>query len=133
MEYVTIGSEPVKFSRVGFGTGSSGYTGVNKQTKLTVKELADLLTYAYDKGINLWDTGYSYGTHPHMREALKQIPRDKIVIATKFTDSFGKDIEREDFPPKRKGNFHQPRCLMLNILCLDRMIESKGEMTPFPD
>ena len=95
MEYVTIGSEPVKLSRVGFGTGSSGYTGVNKQTKLTVKELADLLTYAYDKGVNFWDTGYSYGTHPHMREALKQIPRDKIVIATKFSDSFGKDIERK--------------------------------------
>lgn len=95
MEYVTIGDEAIRVSRIGFGTGSSGYTGVNKQTALTEKQLAGLLAYAYEKGINFWDTGYSYGTHPHLREALKLIPRQKVVISTKFTDSFSKSTSRK--------------------------------------
>ena len=95
MEYITIGSEPLRISRVGFGTGSSGYSGINLQTQLTTKQLAGVLAYAYEKGINFWDTGYSYGTYPHICEALKRIPRQKIVIATKFSDSFGKSINQK--------------------------------------
>ncbi len=47
-------------------------------------------------------------------------------------DRFGKDVKRESVPSKRKGNFHQPRCLMLNLLSLDRMINNNGKTTPFP-
>lgn len=94
MEYITLGSEGnIKASRVGFGTGSSGFTGFNQQTKLTPRELADLLVHAFDKGINLWDTGYTYGTYPHIREALKTVRRDKVVIVTKFGDSFSGSLE----------------------------------------
>ena len=39
---------------------------------------------------------------------------------------------RKRWNPKRKGNFHQPRCMMYNLLCLDRMIKNKGKLTPFP-
>ena len=85
MEYETIGKEKIRISRLGFGTGTSGYTGNNLQTRLTEKQLSDILIYAYEKGINFWDTAYSYGTCPNVREALKQVPRDKVVIATKFS------------------------------------------------
>ena len=33
---------------------------------------------------------------------------------------------------KRKGNFHQPRAMMYNLLSFDRMIENKGALTLFP-
>ncbi|WP_347275116.1 aldo/keto reductase [Candidatus Kuenenia sp.] len=95
MEYEIIGNGKIKLSKIGFGTGSSGYTGINLQTRLTERQLADVLMYAYDKGINFWDTGYSYGTHPHLREALKQIPRDKVIIATKFSDTFEKSTHKK--------------------------------------
>lgn len=92
---LTIGNGNINISKIGFGTGSSGYTGINQQTKLTERQLADVLMYACDKGINFWDTGYSYGTYPHLCEALKQIPRDKVVIATKFSDTFEKSTNKK--------------------------------------
>ena len=94
MEYVNIGKEPIRASMIGFGTGSSGFTGDNKQTRLGVRELSDLLHYGLDKGINLWDTGYSYGTYPHVSEALKNIGRDRVVISTKFSDSLERTVEK---------------------------------------
>ncbi len=39
---------------------------------------------------------------------------------------------RKRWHPKRKGNFHQPRAMMYNMLSFDRMIHNKGKLTPFP-
>ncbi len=47
-------------------------------------------------------------------------------------DRFGNDKKREGISTKRKGNFHQPRYFMLNLLSLDRMIKNNGKLTPFP-
>lgn len=47
-------------------------------------------------------------------------------------DRQGNDVKRVGVSEKRKGNFHQPRCLMMNLLSLDRMIRSAGKRTPFP-
>jgi len=46
-------------------------------------------------------------------------------------DRLGNDLKREDLNPNRRGNFHQPRALMLNILSLDRMIKNNGKLTSF--
>ena len=50
---------------------------------------------------------------------------------------FGGPVNRElairkRWHPKRKGNFHQPRAMMYNLLSFDRMIRNKGALTPFP-
>ena len=42
-------------------------------------------------------------------------------------DRFGNDTKREGV--SLKDNFHQPRYLMLSILCLERMIENQGKPT----
>lgn len=47
------------------------------------------------------------------------------------TDRRGKSIPREGVHPKRRCNYHQPRCQMLNMLSLERMIRNNGELTPF--
>jgi len=47
-------------------------------------------------------------------------------------DRFGRDVKRRGTLGKRKGNFHQPRYMMLNLLSLDRMIKNAGKPTPFP-
>ena len=95
MQYQIAGNGSTRISRIGFGTGSSGYSGIIKQKMLTPEQLADVLTYAYEKGINFWDTGYSCGTYPHLREALKQISRDKVIIATKFSDTSEKSVDQK--------------------------------------
>ena len=41
-------------------------------------------------------------------------------------DRFGVDKKRAGISIYRRGNFHQPRCLMMNILSLERIIANKG-------
>lgn len=46
-------------------------------------------------------------------------------------DRFGKDKKRPTITIYRKGNFHQPRYMMLNLLSLERMLKNNGKLTPF--
>jgi mannose/cellobiose epimerase-like protein (N-acyl-D-glucosamine 2-epimerase family) len=48
-------------------------------------------------------------------------------VMRQAVDRIGRDVKRVGVPAKRKGNFHEPRWLMLNLLCLDRMLEKKEE------
>jgi predicted aldo/keto reductase-like oxidoreductase len=66
------------------GTGANGYNYHSDESeKLGIGGLADLLRTAYDQGINFWDSADQYGTHPHLKEALKSIPRERVVTLTK--------------------------------------------------
>ncbi len=47
-------------------------------------------------------------------------------------DRYGKDKKRGGITIYRKGNFHQPRYFIYNLMALDRMIKNKGKLTPFP-
>jgi N-acylglucosamine 2-epimerase len=48
-------------------------------------------------------------------------------------DRYGNDLKRSGISQYRKGNFHQPRYLMMNMKSLDRMIKNNGSLTPFPE
>src|SRR6266852_4380568 len=50
---------------------------------LGVKGLSDLLLNGYDHGLRFFDSADSYGSHPHVAEALKHVPRDKVTVLTK--------------------------------------------------
>jgi aryl-alcohol dehydrogenase-like predicted oxidoreductase len=60
--------------------------------------LSDLLHAAYDEGITFWDSADQYGSHPHLKEALKVVPREKVVILSKTraatADEMKSDLER---------------------------------------
>ncbi len=47
-------------------------------------------------------------------------------------DRFGNNLKRSGISAYRKGNFHQPRYMMMNLLSLDRIISNNGRLTPFP-
>lgn len=53
------------------------------QRDLSPQVGGDLLVYAYERGVNFVDTAELYGTYPHIRQALKAIPREDYVISTK--------------------------------------------------
>lgn len=80
---VTLGSTGIQTSRLAMGTGTVGSGHHSHQTALGIKGLSDLLLNGYDHGLRFFDTADSYGSHPHVAEALKHVPRDKVTILTK--------------------------------------------------
>jgi 1-deoxyxylulose-5-phosphate synthase len=82
-DIVTLGSTGIKTSRLAMGTGTVGSGHHSHQTALGIKGLADLLLNGYDHGLRFFDSADSYGSHPHVAEALKHVPRDKVTVLTK--------------------------------------------------
>ncbi len=80
---VTLGKTGIQTSRLAMGTGTVGSGHHSHQTALGVKGLSDLLLNGYDHGLRFFDSADSYGSHPHVDEALKHVPRDKVTVLTK--------------------------------------------------
>jgi len=60
-------------------------------------ESLKVLARAYEIGVNFWDTAEIYGPFKNeelLGRAMKSIPRDQLVIATKFAWEFGPNGER---------------------------------------
>src|SRR5579864_4535528 len=80
---VTIGKTGIQTSRLAMGTGTVGSGHHSHQTALGVQGLSELLLNGYDHGLRFFDAADSYGSHPHVAEALKHVPRDKVTVLTK--------------------------------------------------
>jgi 1-deoxyxylulose-5-phosphate synthase len=80
---VTLGSTGIKTSRLAMGTGTVGSGHHSHQTALGVKGLSDLLLNGHDHGLRFFDSADSYGSHPHVAEALKHVQRDQVTVLTK--------------------------------------------------
>ena len=80
---VTLGKTGIQTSRLAMGTGTVGSGGHSHQTALGVQGLSGLLLNGYDRGLRFFDAADSYGSHPHVAEALKHVPRDKVTVLTK--------------------------------------------------
>ena len=93
---VQLGPMIVELSRLAMGTGTNGSGGSSNQTKkLGLNGLADLFKAAYDQGVTFWDSADQYGTHPHLKEALKSVPRDKVTILSKTHASTEKEMRAD--------------------------------------
>src|SRR5713226_5997396 len=82
-ETVTIGKTGIQTSLLAMGTGTVGSGHHSHQTALGIKGLSDLLLHGYEHGLRFFDAADSYGSHPHVAEALKHVPRDKVTVLTK--------------------------------------------------
>jgi aryl-alcohol dehydrogenase-like predicted oxidoreductase len=66
------------------GTGTVGYGGRSNQTHLGMGSFSALLLNGYhENGLRFFDAADSYGSHPYVATALKQLPRDKVCVLTK--------------------------------------------------
>ena len=93
---VNLGNTGITMSRMAMGTGTNGYGGSSNQTrKLGIKGVSDLLRAGFDEGINFWETADQYGSHRHIREALKKTNRDEVVILTKTNSTTYKDVKND--------------------------------------
>ena len=80
---IVLGNTGIRTSRLAMGTGTVGYGHHSNQTALGVKGLSDLLLNGHDQGLRFFDAADSYGSHPHVAEALKHLSRDKVTVLTK--------------------------------------------------
>lgn len=94
-DIITLGPDKVKLSRLAQGTGTKGFQKSSAQTRqLGVQGLADLLKFGFDNGLTFWDSADFYGSHPHLKEALKSVPREKVAIMTKTMARTAGEMQR---------------------------------------
>jgi aryl-alcohol dehydrogenase-like predicted oxidoreductase len=110
---VTLGKTGIQTSRLAMGTGTVGVGHHSHQTALGIDGLSRLLLNGYDQGLRFFDSADSYGSHPHVAEALKHVPRDKVTVLTK---TWARDAAsaRADLDRFRRelGTDHIDICLM---------------------
>jgi aryl-alcohol dehydrogenase-like predicted oxidoreductase len=82
-DVVTLGKTGIRVSRLAQGTGTNGFGGSSNQVRLGAQGFADLLRAGADHGLTFWDLADDYGSHPGAKEALKTVPRDRVVLLTK--------------------------------------------------
>ena len=128
-ETVTLGSTGIKTSRLAMGTGTVGSGHHSHQTALGIQGLSNLLVNGYDHGLRFFDSADSYGSHPHVAEALKHVPRDKVTVLTK---SWARDADgmRADLDRLRKelGTDYLDICLMHCVTEADWTDRFRGAM-----
>ena len=82
-----LGNTDIYVTPIGLGVLTIG----NTQLDLPLEEGAEIVRYAYDRGINLFDTAQYYETYPYIREAFKDIDLtddnpNRPIIASKSLD-----------------------------------------------
>lgn len=93
---ISLAGGKISASRLALGTGTNGVGGNSNQTrKMGDIGVADLFREAYDLGINFWDAADQYGSHSCLKQALKTIPRDKVVILTKSHASTAAEMRND--------------------------------------
>ncbi len=93
---ILLGPRKIPISRLAMGTGTIGGGGSSNQTrKLGYQGVAELMRAAYDQGVTFWDSADQYGSHTYLREALKTVPRDKIVILTKTNSKTAESVKAD--------------------------------------
>jgi aryl-alcohol dehydrogenase-like predicted oxidoreductase len=126
---VALGKTGIQTSRLAMGTGTVGSGGHSHQTALGVRGLSDLLLNGYDQGLRFFDAADSYGSHPHVAEALKHVQRDKVTVLTKTwarePASARADLERFR---RELGTEHIDVCLMHCVTEGDWTERYKGVM-----
>src|SRR5262245_13957530 len=94
MQYRRLGRTNLQVSVLGLAGG--GQRRLGRSANASSKDVEQLVRAALDLGVNLFDTAADYGTEEVLGDALRGVPRDSIVISTKFG------------PTTRDGEFRDP-------------------------
>jgi aryl-alcohol dehydrogenase-like predicted oxidoreductase len=113
MDYTTLGRTELEVSVAGLGCGGFSRLGLN--TGGTEAGAIAIIHAALDHGVNLLDTAAPYDTEGVVGKAIKTVPREKVVIATKSSVFRG----GEQFPPERVVASLDNSLRELGIDCID--------------
>ena len=93
---VVLGRTGIHTSRLAMGTGTIGGGGESNQTRLGTSPLVTLMLDGYhENGLRFFDTADSYGSHPYVAGAIKQLPRDKVTLLTKTDHRDPKEVRAD--------------------------------------
>jgi 1-deoxyxylulose-5-phosphate synthase len=99
---VVLGRTGIRTSRLAMGTGTIGGGGESNQTRLGINPFVTMLLDGYhENGLRFFDTADSYGSHPYVAAAIKQLPRDKVTVLTKTDHRDPKEV-RDDLDRFRR-------------------------------
>jgi aryl-alcohol dehydrogenase-like predicted oxidoreductase len=108
MQYTTLGRTGLKVSVAGLGCG--GFSKLGLCTGQSPEHAVGIIRQALDLGVNLIDTAAVYGTEDVVGTALRNVPRDSVVVCTKASKPAGdkafsvdKVVESLDGSLKRLG------------------------------
>jgi 1-deoxyxylulose-5-phosphate synthase len=92
---VLLGKTGIKLSRLAMGGGTHGVRKTSVQARLGVYGFADMLEHAYDQGVNFFETADQYGTHEHMREGMRRVGKNNVVLLTKTRSQKAADVQAD--------------------------------------
>lgn len=92
MQYTTLGRTGLKVSVAGLGCG--GFSRLGLGTAHSPEHAVGMIRQALDLGVNLIDTAAAYGTEEVVGTALRNVPRDSVVVCTKASKSPGDEAFR---------------------------------------
>lgn len=105
MDYVPFGKTGLNVSVAGLGCGGSSRLGLSSGK--SVDHCISIVRKAFDEGVTFFDTAQAYGTEPIVGAAVAELPRDQVVISSKFKGAQGpkvlaptKTVEAVDFSLK---------------------------------
>ncbi|MFY9938851.1 MAG: aldo/keto reductase [Silvibacterium sp.] len=129
---VVLGKTGIKTSRLAMGTGTIGGGGGSNQTRMG--KLVTLLVGGYDSGLTFFDTADSYGSHPEVAAALKEVGRDKAIVMTKCDDRDPKGAKEDiDRYLRELGTDYIDICLIHCVTEDDWTTRYRGVMDVFEE
>ena len=115
METAVLGKSGLRVSRLAFGT----LTVSPMQQSFAAERAAELLLYAADQGINLFDTAQLYDTYEPLRLALRRRP--DLLVSTK-SYAWDRKTAEEAFEQAR-------RAMDLDVIPIFLMHEQEDRLT----
>lgn len=135
MERVTLGRSGLSVSPVAYGTWQLSPRFWGEQSK---SEAIEAMQLAFNLGINFFDTADAYGdgyAETVLGEAIRELPRDELIIATKFFNHFNPDASRfPDLSPSHLTERCEASLKRLGIESIDLcLLHFYDQLTPLTD
>jgi aryl-alcohol dehydrogenase-like predicted oxidoreductase len=83
-DLVPLGRTGIRVSRLAQGTGFNGSARSSAHTRMGREAFDRLLRHGVDNGVQFIDMADLYGTHEYVRDSIRGVPRDKVVLLTKI-------------------------------------------------
>jgi aryl-alcohol dehydrogenase-like predicted oxidoreductase len=83
-DQVPLGKTGIQVSRLAQGTGFNGYNHTSEHTRRGKASFDRLLRHSLDNGITFIDMADLYGSHSFVKDVIKGMPRDKLVLLSKL-------------------------------------------------
>jgi len=135
VERVTLGQSELSVSPIAFGTWQLSPRFWGEQSK---SDAMAAMKTAFDSGINFFDTAEAYGdgyAETVLGEAIQDLPRDELVIATKVFNHFNPDGSRyPDLSPEHVAERCEMSLKRLGVETIDLyFLHLFDPLTPFAD